>query len=256
MAWTKTQTAIVVGVGVLLAAGTTTVTIKEIQEHKTYPWQKNEITEGLINEIDHEPPQVGILPSQFHAPAEHTGEILTGTGLRAIDIVCAAYNYSSPARVVFSAPLKRPADRWDYIASLPGGADANRAALQREIKRKFGVVGRTETREADVLLLKVKSRNARALKLNRSSSNWNGNLNFRFRNERMFSFAGNLEYFADVPIIDETGLTDRFDFDLNCKQTDVENKNWDNVNQALDQLGLKLVPANMPIEMLVVEKAK
>src|ERR1017187_6725571 len=39
MAWTKAKTAIVVGVGVLLAAGTATVTIKEIQEHETYSWQ-------------------------------------------------------------------------------------------------------------------------------------------------------------------------------------------------------------------------
>jgi RNA polymerase sigma factor (sigma-70 family) len=34
MAWTKAKTAIVVGVGVLLAAGTSTVAIKEIQKHR------------------------------------------------------------------------------------------------------------------------------------------------------------------------------------------------------------------------------
>jgi RNA polymerase sigma factor (sigma-70 family) len=39
MAWTKAKTAVVVGVGVLLAAGTTTVTVKEIRAHETYPWQ-------------------------------------------------------------------------------------------------------------------------------------------------------------------------------------------------------------------------
>ena len=36
MAWTKAKTAIVVGVGVLLAAGTTTIAVKEIQKHQTY----------------------------------------------------------------------------------------------------------------------------------------------------------------------------------------------------------------------------
>jgi len=36
MAWTKMKTAIVVGAGVLLAAGTTTLAIKEIKQHKTY----------------------------------------------------------------------------------------------------------------------------------------------------------------------------------------------------------------------------
>ena len=39
MAWTKAKTAIVVGASVLLAAGTTTVTVKEIQEHRADPWQ-------------------------------------------------------------------------------------------------------------------------------------------------------------------------------------------------------------------------
>jgi hypothetical protein len=34
------------------------------------------------------------------------------------------------------------------------------------------------------------------------------------------------------------------------------NRNLDAVNQALDPLGLELVSTNMPVEMLVVEKAK
>lgn len=36
---------------------------------------------------------------------------------------------------------------------------------------------------------------------------------------------------------------------------DLGNKNWDSINKALDTLGLELVPTNMPIKMLVVEKA-
>ena len=51
-------------------------------------------------------------------------------------------------------------------------------------------------------------------------------------------------------------IVDHFDFDLNCTRTDLANRNWDNVNQALGRLGLELVSTNMPIEMLVVEKAK
>ena len=40
LAWTKANTAIVVGVAVLLAAGTATVTVKEIEEaHQGYQWQ-------------------------------------------------------------------------------------------------------------------------------------------------------------------------------------------------------------------------
>ena len=56
--------------------------------------------------------------------------------------------------------------------------------------------------------------------------------------------------------MDATGLTDRFDFDLNCTESDLKNHSWDAVNVALGKLGLELVATNMPIEMLVVERAK
>ncbi len=257
MAWTKMKTAIVVGAGMLLAAGTATVTVKEIQEHRTCPWQVHEgnITVEQLNQ----PPQVRILPSKFHIPDEFAGDKLLGTGVRAQDVVAAAYGFLTPARIII--PSKLPATRYDFIACLPGGADANEKALQAEVKRKFGVVGKTETREADVWLLKVIYQNAPGLKLNtKDGDNGNGfspdSGRFHGWNETMFGVAAGLEYLANTPIIDETGLTNRFDFDLNCKQTDVENKNWDTVNQALDQLGLELVPTNMPIEMLVVEKTQ
>jgi uncharacterized protein (TIGR03435 family) len=255
MAWTKAKTAIVSGVVVLLAAGTTTITVKEIQEHRTYPWQVHEgnITEDQLNQ----PPQVRILPSKFHIPAAYTGDKLLGTGVRAQDVVAAAYGFVTPARAISHAQL--PAGRYDYIACLPGGEDENEKALQEEVKRKFGVVGKTETREADVWLLKVKYPNATGLKLNKTRDEGNGFGpalgGFRGWNEPMSGLAVGLEYLANAPVFDETGLTNRFDFDLNCKETDLVNRDLDAVNQALDRLGLELVPTNMPIEMLLVEKA-
>jgi uncharacterized protein (TIGR03435 family) len=68
-------------------------------------------------------------------------------------------------------------------------------------------------------------------------------------------FAFTLEYFANFPIIEESGLTNRFDFDLDCTETDLKNHDWDFVNQALGKLGLELVRTNMPLKMLAVEKA-
>ena len=51
------------GVGiVLLAAGTTTITVKEIQEHQTYPWQD---LSAYGNQLDEAPPQVKIVPSKY-----------------------------------------------------------------------------------------------------------------------------------------------------------------------------------------------
>ena len=98
MAWTKAKTAVVGGAVVLLAAGTTTITVKEIQEHGTYPWQVHEgnMTTDQVNQ----PPQVRILRSKFHISGEYTGDKLLGTGVRAQDVIAAAYGFATPARAI------------------------------------------------------------------------------------------------------------------------------------------------------------
>jgi uncharacterized protein (TIGR03435 family) len=259
MAWTKVKTAVVAGVVVLLAAGTTTITVKEIQGHRTYPWQEASQGGGLFDSsvLDQQPPQVRILPSRFMSWAGGTsGDKMMGTGLPAQEIVAAVYGTHS-ARVIFSAKL--PEGRYDFIASLPSG---NTEALRQEIRHKWGVVGKSETHDANVMLLKVKSPYTpsalkRSNRTNNSSMLWqNSETWLKFQNQPVSGIAHELEALSKFPIIDETGRTNNFDFDLNCKATDIENRNWDAVNEALAPLGLELVSTNMPIEMLVVEKVK
>ena len=256
MAWTKAKEAIVSGMVVLLAAGTTTITVKEIQDHRTYPWQVHpgNITDNQVNQ----PPQVRILPSKFRISdwATLNGKMI-GTGVRAQNVVASAYGFVTSARVVFNADL--PTNRFDYIACLPDGESANAAALQREVKKKLGVVGKIETRASDVWLLKVKVPNQPGLKRNdRDTGNgcWFTPTGFHGWHESMFNLAVFLEDNSNFPVTDMTGLADHFDFDLNCRQADLESRNWDAVNLALGKLGLELVLTNMPIEMFVVEKAK
>jgi uncharacterized protein (TIGR03435 family) len=256
MAWSKMKTVIVVGVGVLLAIGTSTVAIKEIQEHRAYPWQVNQ--GGIAGNQVNQPPQVRILRSKFQEPdwAILDGKMI-GLGVRVQNVVVSAYGFMTPTRAIFSAKL--PTDRYDYIACLPGGEDVNKKALQAEVKQKFGVVGKIEARDMDVWLLKVKYPNASGLK--RNDKDYGNALRttpsgFHGWNESMSNLASLLEDMANVPVIDETSFTNRFDFDLNCKQTDLENHDWNYINEALDQLGLELVPTNRSIEMLIVEKAQ
>jgi uncharacterized protein (TIGR03435 family) len=256
MAWTKAKTAIVSGVVVLLAAGTTTITVKQIQDHRTHPWQVHpgNITEDQVNQ----PPQVRILASKLK---ESNWAILRGKmigfGVRAQNVVASAYGYVTSARVVFSTEM--PAGRYDYIACLTDGIEANATALQQEVKRQFSVVGRVETRNTDAWLLKVKSPGLPGLKRSdRTPGNglFTTSSGFRGWHEAMFNLAAALEDKSNFPVIDDTGIGGRFDFDLNCTGADLETRNWVRVNQALDRLGLELVSTNMPIEMLVIEKAK
>src|SRR5579862_1802730 len=62
MAWSQVKTAVVARTVVLLAAGTTTVTIKEIQEHKTYSWQVPKADFAVLYKT---PAQLKIVPTKF-----------------------------------------------------------------------------------------------------------------------------------------------------------------------------------------------
>jgi uncharacterized protein (TIGR03435 family) len=252
MAWTKAKTAIVVGVVVLLAAGTTTVTVKEIQKQRTDSWQTRYAGSEVLNRV---PPQVRIVPTKF---PEGGGQCraynkLIGIGVPARNIVQAAYG-GRDGRMILSTDL--PPDRYDYIANLAQNSDE---ALQREIKKKFGVVGKWETREMDVLLLKVKHANAQGLKPASDhialANSYAGH--YSCTNAPLSWVVEFLDNYFEVPVIDRTGLNRHFDIDLKWDEPDQQHLNPEGLKQVLlDEFGLELVPGREPVEMLVVERAK
>jgi uncharacterized protein (TIGR03435 family) len=64
-----------------------------------------------------------------------------------------------------------------------------------------------------------------------------------------------LERIFQMPVVNETGLTGSYNLDLRWKVETDPNANQEAVKQALvEQLGLELVPAHKPVEMLIVEK--
>jgi RNA polymerase sigma factor (sigma-70 family) len=254
MAWTKAKTAIVVGASVLLAAGTATVTVKTIEARDA--WR---VSPANFAAMDRVPPQVRILASKFPGRGGYgaTGGKMIGIGESVESMAQVAhaspseYNWDG-VRMIVSPNL--PRGRYDFIANLPTGSWI---ALQKEMERKLGVVARRETRETDVLQLIVKRPNAPGLKPSAARrSNYS-------ESEDGLNVTGNsLDEVAIIlerqglglPVVDHTGLTGKFDFELKWNKHDPEH---DNLKQALlDQLGLALVPGSEPIEMLVVEKVK
>ena len=261
MAWTKTKTAIVTTVIVILTAGTTTVTVKEIRAHETYHWQVRNANSDVLRRV---PPQVKIAHAKYPemmgsgSVSIENGKTM-GVALSAEAILEMVYG-QSPARTIFLD--KAPPGKYDYIANLRSG---NEEALKNESKRIFGLAGRRETRETDVLLLKIQNPNATGLKSadphrlkpheGSSSSNWGAGY-YSSRNQTLSGLAWFLEDHFKVPVIDQTELTNHFDIDLNWDETNYQHPNLENLRQAiLTQLGLELVPTHMPIEMLVVEKS-
>ena len=258
MAWTKAKSVIVASAVVLLVAGTATVVVKEIQEHKTYSWQVSGFDGRRLRQAS---PQVAILSSKVPIGGSWgtSDDKVMGTGILAKDVVAIAFDpkniFSASTRMIVSADL--PQGRYDFIASLASG---NAEALQKEVKRKFGIVAKRETRETDVLLLTIKYPNVKKLRPSAAQSDETSSTDeagkFYCSNDRIGSLAYFLEDYFKTPVLDRTGLTNRFDIDLTWGETDRQHRNPEALKKALiEQLGLELVPTNMPIEMLVVEKA-
>jgi uncharacterized protein (TIGR03435 family) len=264
MAWTKAKSAIVAGAVVLLATGTTTITVTEIAHHREESvW--SHITRCDLKQMDSAPPTVSIRPTRYNSQvagaAGSFGKILALH--QPFDVLLARAYDVSPCRILSLTPL--PQGDFDFIANVP---QRQKEALQELIGQQFGITARQETRETDVLLLTVKRRGAPGLKPtsakagNSFSSDQVGH--WRRTDGPIDYLIYDLQYYLQVPIIDRTGLTGRFDVDLAWD----DEKKWDDTGHysftnpdglkqvLLDQLGLELVPSREPTEMLVVEKAR
>jgi uncharacterized protein (TIGR03435 family) len=253
MAWTKAKTAIVVGVGVLLAGGTATLTVKEIQAHKTISWQDP----YDLSVVDRVPPQVRIVPSpsnrsqQVHLAGQRNGKIL-GLGRDFSDVVLASYAWRhSPAQLIFRTTI--PEGQFDYISNLPS---RQAEGLQAEIKRQFRLEVHPEKIETNVLVLTVRSRNAPGLK--RAAVNTRGGPGVKFNvdpgslvshGQSLYSLVDYLRSSLGVIVIDRTRINGDYDLDLKWDST------TEGLKQALrDQLGLELRPATEAVEFLVVSQ--
>ena len=267
MAWTKAKTAIVVGVGIMLAATTATVTVREIQAHRKYPW---EVPKADFTVFYKMPATVKIVPTKF---AQDGGRCSDGSrGALGIaqplkEIIQVAYKQDSLHTVVMT---DLPTNRYDFIAKLVGPQESHKpmpqnynwpVELQKEIANKFGFQGRIQMRETDVLALRPSSTGTQGFKISHTMPNGiaikQSSGSYSFREQPVEILTGLLQQGFQIPIVNQTGLAGKYDFSLTWDEPDRTHPNLDGLKQALrDQLGLELVPTNMPIEMLVVEKTK
>jgi len=141
MAWTKAKLAIVAGVGVLLAAATTTVVVQHLKAEREIraadadeSWRFPNIGSDTVVRL---PPKVKILPTKFPNSGNLSqgggpdSDKFVGIGQPMANIIWAAYNWP-PARTIFAVP--ESADKYDFITTLAQGA---REALRQELKNKL-----------------------------------------------------------------------------------------------------------------------
>jgi uncharacterized protein (TIGR03435 family) len=253
MAWTKAKTAVVATAVVLLTAGTTTVTVKHIQkQNEDAKWDLGKADSRILDKAPH---IVRIVPTKFPKTGGWVGSNSRELGInRDIETILMAAYGGTYTRVIIVAP--KPEGKYDFISNFPNGS---REALQKEIAKQFGLVGRKDTVETNVLFLKVAQPNALGLvksnvRNGNASSNWSDG-ELQLSNGRSEGIARFAEDECQIPVVDQTGLRGSYDVDLK----------WDYKNdpdrvkfkQALkEQLGLELVPGTAPIEFLFIEKAK
>lgn len=257
--------ALVAGAIALLAAGAATVSVKAIHGQQNNEWQLGEINGQLL----FKPPyRVVILPTKsaerkqgrnFPVSMFAADGRALGINFSAEDMLRWAYSPDggtaefSATRTVIDTELLT--NRYDFLSNLPNGS---RLAFQHEIRRKFGLVGKFETINTNILVLETRFPDRDLSPSERKESSV-GSLNtgngwISGTNATMDQLAKALENYLATPVINETGLKRNFDFGFGW---DDVTEGHSGVKQALiNQVGLELVPTNMPIEMLVIEKAK
>jgi uncharacterized protein (TIGR03435 family) len=164
-------------------------------------------------------------------------------------------------------PAGLPSGRFDYLNTLPQSSQDG--ALREELKKQFGLVAHTETRETDVMLLKINDSTKLQSHLSKDGqiqSNYgtgDNKIQRRiFRNVELSAIASLVEGFYLKPTLDRTGMSRQYDFDIQWTEQkwSLPEARMSAIQQALlnqlDQFGLELAPSREPVEMLVVEKAK
>lgn len=264
MAWTKAKIAAVTTLGILLAVGTTGVAVHQIQHPSNASdpeasWRFANIGSDTVAKL---PPEVKILPTKFPGSGNLSqgggpnSDKFVGIGQPVVNIIWAAYNWPQ-SRIVFAD--SQPSDKYDFITTL---AQGSREALKQELKNRLGLVGRMETQDSDAVLVRVKNANAPGLHLATEDGycymhHNNNEVEIKWANEPLSKIIDFLGSAAKMPIIDQTGSTEHYSIDIKWEESDPQDARHKALQAVLlDQLGLELVPTNMPVEMLVVEHAK
>ena len=258
MAWTKAKMVVVLGTGALLALGTATAIIKEGQTNLWLVDRPHDVS--LVDKV---PPQVKILPTKFDPnrdfvpwgiSLDNGKAIGIGVGIEFIAQAITGTHYGRDRMILQTGGLLTK--RFDVIANLPSGS---REALVREARKVLGVVVRREMRDTDVLLLKMNHLGAPGLlpggTRSKDAAVAVGKLGYY--DSPIHYLVQDLESHLLIPILDKTGLTNRYDMEFSSYYSNSPDERMQRAQQAmLRDLGLELVPSREKIEMLVVERVK
>jgi uncharacterized protein (TIGR03435 family) len=166
------------------------------------------------------------------------------------------YQVSGPHLLVDFEP---PEGKFDVMVSSQGGTKNQIDAIYRQaVEAAFKLTAKHEQHDLDAYVLTVKDKEAKGLRPTKvaNSSGWRGEVGTESGVNISFKeIADKLERLLKQPVVDETGLNGRYDFELKWDQPDRENTNPEALIKALrDQLGIEATLAKRPIDILVVSQ--
>lgn len=198
-----------------------------------------------------------VRPTRFpHAPTNDIGANwingqvkMAGRNVTLQVLIAAAYQYRI-GRV--SIPDDAPKRNYDFIST------GTQERFKKAVTRETGFSAHEETRDEDVLALKVENPNLPGMTVSGPDEKMNSN----FKNGRMYLshlgmqvLASELEAILKTPVVDETGLTNYYNCSLAWNRSmRVDKFNQDQLGKIIGEWGLGLEPDNESVEMLVVKK--
>lgn len=269
MAWTKAKMAVVAGVGLLLAAGTTTVVVNYSTSRGVYETIFRNPTTHSMQLLRTAPATLILRPTHSSARG---GAIWTPDGKcvcvhwTLFGLIGHAYGFEfGEVRGILPEGMAS-GNYYDYLNTLP---NKQNEALQGELKREFGLAAHRETREMDVLLLRIKETDkldAQRTKGGHPSNFATVDDNVQKRivvNQTVSVLTADLESVWGKPVLDRTGSGDHYDFTVERPQPGSEEESEEARKESirqrwageLEKFGLELVSSREPVEVLVVDKA-
>lgn len=157
-------------------------------------------------------------------------------------------------------PSDAPSGGFDFLVTTSGQV---RQDLRGAIKTELGYTAHHETRDTDVLILNVCNPSLPGLALSSSDESEDMRLadgKLYFKHMQISSILDGLSMGLDKPVLDETDLTNYYDFsvvwnDAIGKKMQEGKFNPDRTRHVLAGWGLGLEATNMPLDMCVVTHA-
>ena len=173
-----------------------------------------------------------------------------------LDVLSSSFSIN-PTRIVNSSAL--PEGRFDFVVKTPDTENENvKTWLKQAVEATFGVVARPETREMDAFVLKAGqfTEHLAPTASTQGSSISTGGGSLNCVNQSLNSLARCLEEILGKPVVNETGRTNCYDFQLLWDEKSPGEVDPVDLTRALhEQLGLELAPAKRAVEVLVLAGA-